>query len=307
MKISLKWLKEYVSIAASPEKLAQKLTLAGLEAEKINAGAVGGDTILELEITPNRPDCLSYLGIAREVAALFNRALKEPKTPNLKFPRLKPDIVLLDKKGCRRYVGTLLKDVKIAESPDGLKRHLNAIGIRAINNAVDITNFCLLETGQPLHAFDYDRLQGGRIIVRRAKAGEKIATIDGVERSLDPSILVIADEKRPVAIAGIIGGKETEVTPKTKNILLESAYFDPVTIRRAARKLGLASDSSYRFERGVDIAQVKSAAQRALSLMKDLSGGRIGAHQDLWVGKEKIRPKPFRSPGMKSTAAWAHR
>ena len=291
MKISLNWLKEYVSIAVSPEKLAEKLTLAGLEAEKIDAGAVWGGTILELEITPNRPDCLSYLGIAREVAALFNRTLKEPKISGLEFPRHKPDIVILDKKGCRRYVGTLLKDVKIAESPDGLKRHLNAIGIRAINNVVDITNFCLLETGQPLHAFDHDRLQGGRIIVRRAEAGESLTTIDGVERSLDSSILVIADEKRPVAIAGIMGGKETEVTLKTKNILLESAYFDPVTIRRAARKLGLTSDSSYRFERGVDIAGVKSAAQRALSLMQDLSGGRIEAYQDLWAGKERIRPK----------------
>ena len=288
MKISLTWLKEYVSIKVSPEKLAEKLTMAGFEVEKIATGAGGGDTQFELEITPHRPDCLNYLGIAREISAIFNSNLKFPKTTTFKFPKQKTDITIEDPKSCLHYIGTLIQNVNIAQSPDWLRRYLESMGSRVINNVVDITNFCLFETGQPLHAFDFDKLRGGKIIVRRANSDESIITLDGVERKLDPSILVIADAKRPVAIAGIMGGKGTEVTEKTKNILLESAYFDPVIIRRGARFLGLSSDSSYRFERGVNRFGVETASRRAASLILEWAGGSLAVHRDLFISKQKL-------------------
>ena len=291
MKISLNWLKEYIPIKVSPQRLAEKLTMAGLEVEKIATGAVGGDTQFELEITPNRPDCLNYLGIAREISAIFNSNPKLPKVKAFKFPKQKTDITIEDPKSCPRYIGTLIENVNIAPSPNWLKRHLESIGSRAINNIVDITNFCLFETGQSLHAFDFDKLQGGKIIVRRAKPGESIVTLDSVERKLDPSILVIADAKRPVAIAGIMGGKETEVRETTKNILLESAYFDPGVIRRGARLLGLSSDSSYRFERGVNTLGIETAGRRAASLILEWADGSLAAHRDLFVSKQKSAKK----------------
>lgn len=296
MKISLTWLKEYISIKVPPEKLAEKLTMAGLEVEKISSGAVGGDTHLELEITPNRPDCLNYLGLAREISAIFNSNLKFPKNKPFKFPKQKTDITIEDPKSCSRYIGTFIQNVNIAQSPDWLKRHLESMGSRAINNAVDITNFCLFETGQPLHAFDFDKLQGGKIIVRRARQDETIVTLDGIERKLDPSILVIADARRPVAIAGIMGGKETEVTEKTKNILLESAHFDPIVIRRGGRLLGLSSDSSYRFERGVNKFGVETASLRATALILECAGGSLAAHRDLFISNQKSVKKEIFLP-----------
>ncbi|OGX58132.1 MAG: phenylalanine--tRNA ligase subunit beta [Omnitrophica WOR_2 bacterium RIFOXYC2_FULL_38_12] len=182
----------------------------------------------------------------------------------------------------------MVENISIQQAPKELLKRINSLGLRAINNIVDITNFCLLETGQPLHAFDYDKLAGGRIIVRRAKDGEKIVTIDDIERALDPSILVIADAEKPVAIAGIMGGKETEVTASTRNILLESAYFDPIIVRKASRKLGLSSDSSYRFERGVDYPTVENCSNRALSLILKEAGGKIVKSSDIKVtGRNK--------------------
>lgn len=285
MKLSLNWLKDYVSISAPVEQLAHRLTMAGLEVEKMTEA--GGDTVFELEITPNRPDCLNVVGIAREAAAIFNKNLKIPKIKKISFAKNKTEIAIQEKDLCPRYIGTVMRAVKVGPSPAWLKERLEAIGLRSINNVVDITNFCLLELGQPLHAFDYDQLAGGMIVVRRAKPGESIMTIDGGEQKLDPSILVIADEKRPVAIAGIMGGKATEVTTETKNILLESAYFDPIVIRRAGRKLGLSSDSSYRFERGVPLDIVEPGAQRAIALIQQIAGGTITAFADVYPGKKK--------------------
>lgn len=296
MKISLTWLKEYVSIKVSPEKLAERLTMAGLEVEKMTKGAVGGDTHFELEITPNRPDCLNYIGIAREISAIFNASLKTPKVKPFKFPPQKTDIAIHDPEGCQRYIGTVIENVRVAPSPDWLKRHLESVGSRAINNIVDITNFCLFETGQPLHAFDFDRLRGGKILVRRAKPGESIVTLDGVERKLDSSILVIADAQRPVAIAGIMGGKETEATSETKNILLESACFDPSVIRRGVRLLGLSSDASYRFERGIYKSGVEAGSCRAASLILEWAGGSVTATRDLFVSKEKAAKREILLP-----------
>lgn len=286
MKVSVNWLKEYVNVGIPTEKLAHRLTMAGLEVEHVQT--VRDDAVLEIEVTPNRPDCLNVLGIAREISAALNRPLKLPRVKKIRFPSVKCDVAVLDREACSRYVGTVIKNVNVSSSPDWLARHLGAIGLRSINNVVDITNFCLMETGQPLHVFDYDKLIGGKIIVRRARAGESIVAIDGVEHKLDPSILVIADAQRPVAIAGVMGGKDTEVTANTKNILLESAYFNPVIIRRGARKLGLSSDSSYRFERGVDLWGVESGANRAIGLIRDMAGGEVFGRTDLFIRQRKI-------------------
>ncbi len=290
MKVSFKWLKDYVSPGIAPEKLAERLTMAGLEVEKIQS--INGDTVFEIEVTPNRPDCLNMWGIAREVAAILNKSRKTPAIKKFNPPKTKCDIEIVDKVACLRYIGTVIHDVQVAATPQVIKERIEALGSRSINNVVDITNFVLMETGQPLHAFDYDKLEGGKIIVRRARASEKIVTLDGKEHTLDPSILVIADAKRAVAIAGVMGGKDTEVTNKTKNIFLESAYFDPFVIRRGSRKLGLKSDSSYRFERGVGFEMVKKGSERALGLILDSAKGQVKQYEDIISSK---RPSQIRS------------
>lgn len=271
MKLSLNWLRDYVEHGADEELLAHKLTMAGLEIEAVEN--VGGDTVFELEITPNRADCLSTIGLAREVSAVFDKPLKEPKISVPKIPARKVPISIADTGDCSLYLGTLIEGAAVGPAPEHIQSRLRAVGIRPISNLVDITNFCLMEYGQPLHVFDFDKLEGGRIEVRRARKGEKIVTLDGIERELDPSILVIADAVRPVAIAGIMGGKDTEVGPHTKNVLLESAHFDPILTRRASRKLGVSSDSSYRFERGIDPAGVARTSGRALQLILESAGG----------------------------------
>jgi len=289
MKLSLNWLKDYIDPKLSTEELVERLTMAGLEVEAVES--VGGDTVLEIEITPNRPDCLNVLGLAREIGAITGKTVKAPKIKNFKTGLLKKIVHIENKKDCSRYIGTLIRDVEIKDAPQMMKQRLSSLGINAINNAVDITNFVLMETGQPLHAFDQDKLAGGKIMVRRAKAGETIVTLDGVERKLDSSILVIADEQKPVAIAGVMGGKDTQITADTKNILLESAHFDMGLIRRACRALGLHSDSSYRFERNVNFDGVLTGANRATDLLLQLAGGKL-------IGRGELSFKP-KSAGTK--------
>ena len=276
MKLSINWLKDYISLKTDTDTLVHRLTMAGLEVEQVEK--TNNDTVLDMEVTPNRPDCLNMLGLAREAAAIFNKKVLFPKVRKIKFPSKKCSITIEDRDGCGCYIGTVVEAVRIEPAFKAIQSRLTSIGIRSINNVVDITNFCLIETGQPMHAFDYDKLAGSKVIVRRAKKGEKIVTIDEEERELDPSMLIIADEKKPVAIAGVMGGKETEVTSRTKNILLESAYFDPILIRRTSRKLGLSTDSSYRFERGVDFPMVEQGAARALEMILDHAGGNIVQH-----------------------------
>lgn len=285
MKVSLQWLKDYVSPGVSAEKLMEKLTMAGLEVEKHHS--VDGDTVFEMEITPNRADCLSMIGVAREAATLYNKPLKKPKIRKYGYANKKCNVVIKDKKGCSQYNGTLIENVVVGDSPTWLKKKIEAIGLRPVNNIVDITNFCLMELGQPLHAFDFDKLEDGKIIVRRAKKGESIVTIDGQEIKLDKETLVIADGKRPVAIAGVMGGKDTEVTKKTKNILLESAHFDPVLIRRTSRALALSSDSSYRFERGIHNGLVAKGADRAISLILETAEGTLTKRSNVVAQKIK--------------------
>lgn len=276
MKISLNWLKEYVDIEAKPKEVIKKLTFAGLEVGTTEK--IGSDVVFDIEITSNRPDWLSHIGVSREVAALFNARVRTVKTDKLKAKTKNNgsfSIEIRDKQGCPRYVGRLIKNVKIAQSPKWMVKRLENVGFRLINSGADITNYCLFETGQPMHAFDFDKLRGGKIIVRRAKKGESITTIDGVKRELDESILIIADAEKPIAIAGIMGGIDTEVGENTKNILLESAYFDPIIVRRASRKLGLSTESNYRFERKVDLENVMFSSARAAFLYKEITQAKI--------------------------------
>lgn len=234
------------------------------------------ETVLELEVTPNRPDCLSLIGIARELGAVYGQPLKVPScTLQVAGSKAAVSVSVEDPAGCPRYTARLLENVTIGPSPDWMQKRLELAGIRAINNVVDITNYVMLECGQPLHAFDRDLLAEGRVVVRRARAGERMATLDGQERELDSSMLVIADAQRPVALAGVMGGAGSEIRENTKNILLESAAFRPGDIRATARKVGLSTESSYRFERGVDLELVDWASRRAAALMVEHAGANL--------------------------------
>lgn len=250
--------------------------------------AGGCDTVLDLEITPNRPDWLSVIGVAREVAALTGHPLKSPeiKLAAVDEP-IEATVRIDDPDLCPRYTARIIRGVKIGPSPRWMQEALEKSGIRAINNIVDITNYVLLECGHPLHAFDYNLLAGHEIVVRRAVQGEGLRTIDGKMRALTPDMLVIADAERAVALAGIMGGVNSEINEKTVDVLLESAYFHPPSVRATSKKLGLGSESSYRFERGADIGICDWASRRAAALMAELAGGR--------VSKEAldVYPKPF--------------
>ncbi|TYP49818.1 phenylalanine--tRNA ligase subunit beta [Thermosediminibacter litoriperuensis] len=237
------------------------------------------DAVIDFELTPNRPDCLSIVGMAREAAATFNIPLT-PVSINLKeesgerIPD-KVNVTVEARDLCKRYIARIIKDVKIKPSPLWMQRRLQVCGIRPINNIVDITNYVMLELGQPLHAFDYDKLTGGSIIVRRGNNGEKITTLDGQVREISEDTLVIADKKGPVALAGIMGGAETEVSAETRTVLLESANFWGPNIRRTSRRLGIRTEASLRFEKGIDPNLASMAAERACELIERLGAGRV--------------------------------
>jgi phenylalanyl-tRNA synthetase beta chain len=275
MKLPVSWLKKYIDISWTPERIADALTMSGTKVEGIEKSS--GEAVIEIEVTTNRPDCLSVLGLAREVAVLTGKKIKPPKISTAvskkNFPKKAVQVIIEDKKGCPKYTARLIEGVAVQSSPQEIQKCLEWMGARPINNAVDATNFVLFEMGQPLHAFDFDKLAGGKIIVRRAKSGEKFLGIDGIEYTLDEKTLVIADTEKPVAIAGVMGGKLTEVTDHTKNILLESAFFDLGLVRQASRKYKLSTDSSYRFERGVDPQNVPLASARAKDLIIEWAGG----------------------------------
>ncbi|MFQ5804633.1 MAG: phenylalanine--tRNA ligase subunit beta, partial [Candidatus Methylomirabilales bacterium] len=236
------------------------------------------DSILEVAVTPNRGDCLSHLGIAREVAALTGgRVRPTGKGPRENGPSITRCVqVRVDAKDlCRRYAARVVQGGRVGPSPFWLRRRLSLAGVRPVNNVVDATNYVMLETGQPLHPFDLARLAERRIIVRRARAEERITTLDGQERTLGPDVLAICDARSPVAVAGIMGGIDSAVTDRTQEILLESASFDPVSVRRTGRELALASESAYRFERGVDPGGTGKALDRVAQLVTDVAGGRV--------------------------------
>src|ERR1700734_810992 len=249
MKVVYNWLKELVELKAAAEDLRARLSLAGIAVDSLEETVAG--PVLDAEITANRPDCLGHLGIAREVAAIYRLPLKH-LNPKLKESTEKTaeatrvDIQARDL--CGRFTARVLRGVKVQPSPDWLRHRLEAIGEKSINNVVDVTNYVMFELGHPLHAFDFDKLAEHRLLVRRARPGEKIKTLDGGEHKLTKDMCVIADAQRAVSIGGIMGGANSEISFNTKNILIECAWFDPIAIRRTAKALGLRSEASYRFE-----------------------------------------------------------
>ena len=247
------------------------------------------DVILDIAITPNRADALSHIGIARDIGALFGRKLKIPEV-NLaesgKNVEEFASVEIENENDCPRYVAKVITGVTIKESPEWLKQRLIAVGLRPINNVVDATNFVLYETGQPLHAFDLDKLAGRKIIVKNVENGYEFTTLDSKERELKATDLMICDAEKPVAIAGVMGGENSEVSDETKNVLIESAYFNPSAIRKTAKRLGLSTDASYRFERGCNPEITEYAAARVISLIQEIGGGEIAKGTiDVYPGK----------------------
>ncbi|MCP5004433.1 MAG: phenylalanine--tRNA ligase subunit beta [Planctomycetes bacterium] len=276
MKISYHWLKDYCNHTLSVKALSEGLTNAGLVVD--TSTPVGDDFCLDVEVTSNRPDCLGIMGIAREVAVAVRGKLL---VPDVEYPSISENIenetcVENDETElCPRYTARLIKGTTVGPSPVWLQKRIQVLGLRPVNNIVDITNYVLMESGQPLHAFDFDKLEGKKIVVRRASHGETMEAIDGTRCIFNARELVIADSKKPVAIAGVMGGKGTEVTETTKNVFLESAFFEPRNVRRVSRKLGIRSDSSFRFERHVDPECVDWASRRAAKMIQEIAGGQI--------------------------------
>ncbi len=262
------------------------------------------DWVFDVDITPNRPDCASVIGIAREISAVTGKLLRKPEP---KINETGPDIedlssiTIEDADGCPRYAAGIIQDIRLHPSPFWMRYRLHLSGIRSINNVVDVTNYVMMELGQPLHAFDYDRLRENRIVVRRAQEGEIFSTLDGESHTLNSEVLMICDGKRAVAVAGIMGGLNSEIFAGTRHVLLESAFFDPVTIRRGSKFLGLSTEASYRFERGADIEGAANALKRALSLISELAGGKIAR------GFIDNYPKPYSSPDISLRVGRANR
>ncbi len=295
MLLPFEWLKEFIEINETSEEVAHLLTMAGNEVESIEGVDDGeifelkipqsrpDDVVFEVNITPNRSDCLSVIGVARELSAITKRPLNTPIASMIK-ESFNSDfkIEILDVELCNRYTGRIIKDVKVGESPEWMMKRLKAAGIRSINSIVDITNYVLLEFGHPMHAFDLSKLKGNTIRVKVAGDGQKIITLDGIERNLPDDALLIWDGERPVAVAGIMGGLDTEVTEKTVNIFLESAYFNPSSIRKSSKLINLKSESSYRFERGTDILGIETALNRASQLIIDICGGKPSQTIDVY-------------------------
>ncbi|MBZ5639435.1 MAG: phenylalanine--tRNA ligase subunit beta [Acidobacteriia bacterium] len=279
MLVSLKWLGEICDLSGiDPPAVAAALTARGLTVDATLEGAAG--VVLDVDVPANRPDCLGHLGLAREAAAAFGRSLlprrrvsREDGEPLTSLLRLAVD----DSDLCPRYTARAIRDVRVGPSPPWVRVRLEACGIRSINNVVDASNLVLLELGHPIHVFDLSRVGGGEIRVRRAAPGEKLTTLDGIERSLGPEMLVIADAGHPIALAGIIGGLESEIAPSTRDVLIEAAYFLPGSVRRTARRLGVSTDASQRFERGADPEGVVEAQETAVRLLLELAGGAPAA------------------------------
>jgi phenylalanyl-tRNA synthetase beta chain len=293
MKVVYNWLKDFVNLTASPDELASRLALSGTNIGSVEKGAHGA--VIDAEVSSNRPDCLGHYGIAREISAVYKLPLKpvSPKPPEgpakvsaaLRVEIQAPEL-------CPRYTARLIRGVKIEPSPPWLRERLEASGVASINNVVDVSNYVMLELGHPLHAFDYDKVRDHRILVRKAKPGEKLRTLDGIERTFDPSVCVISDGdgSRAVALGGILGGAETEISFSTRNVLIECAWFDPIAIRRATRLLKLHTEASTRFGRGADPEMAELASRRTAELILELAGGELLAgFVDVYPGKRAAK------------------
>src|SRR5690606_36291784 len=283
MNISYNWLKDLINLDLTADDAAAALTRVGLAVE--GTDRPGEDTDFDGDSPSNRPDCLSHLGVARELAAATGKALDvfEPEPEIPMPPVLAHDIVRIDDPSrCYRFTARIIRGVKVRPSPQWLVERLEALGERSINNVADITNYVMLELGHPMHSFDLDKLAGGRIIVRPAKPGETLVTLDDVERKFDETMLVVCDAEKPVAIGGVMGGRDSGISDSTVNVLLEVAYFRPDSVRTLARKLGMSSEASHRFERGVDIDNIVRASQRAANLIVERAGGQHGEFIDIY-------------------------
>lgn len=288
MRISLTWLRELVPLGASPSEAAEALASRGLPVDAVYETA--GHTVFDVDVPANRPDCLGHIGVARELAAAFGLELRPRPAPAPSSGEpIERDLTVRveEEELCRRYTARLVRGVRVAPSPAWVVSRLEACGLRPVNNVVDASNLVLLELGHPIHTFDLDRLDRRTIVVRRARPGERLRTLDGVERSLDPSVLVIADASRAVAIAGVMGGADSEIRATTRDVVIEAAWFEPRQIRRAARRLGISTEASQRFERGADPEAVIEAQETAARLLRDLAGGCPAP------GILDLRPRPF--------------
>jgi len=294
MKVAYTWLKEFVDVSASAQEIASRLALSGTNIAGIENNSHG--TVIDAEITSNRPDCLGMLGIAREVAAIYRKPLKSvsPKPQESATNKAAGTISVKIEvpELCGRFTARVIRGVKIQPSPAWLRERLEAAGVASISNVVDISNYVMLELGHPLHVFDYDLVRDHNIVVRRAKPGEKIRTLDGIERALDPTICMISDGEgsRAVGIGGIMGGAETEISFASKSVLIECAWFDPIAVRRAARLLKLHTEASTRFGRGADPEMAEVASRRAAELILQIAGGELlSGVVDAYPGKRAAK------------------
>jgi len=313
MKISPQWVRDFVDLNVNYHQLAEDLTLAGIAVESVSGE--GGETIFEMDITTNRPDAMNHYGVARECSAIYDLPLKpiEPQLPRpsaakagssagpsgttevVPFPpnadpRPPFPIEIQDEQGCARFTARMVRNVTIKPSPEKITRRLGLLDQRPINNAVDATNYTLWEMGKPTHVFDLDLLEGGKIVVRRARDGEVLKTLDGVERKLTSEDLVVADANKPVGLAGTMGGFDTMITEKTRNILIESAWWDPVTVRKMSRRHGLHTDASHRFERGADYESTVLSCDRVAELILQSGGGELSGLVDVIARKLDLAP-----------------
>jgi phenylalanyl-tRNA synthetase beta chain len=295
MKVVYNWLKDFVDVTAAPQELASRLALSGTNIGGVENGPHGA--VIDAEVSSNRPDCLAHLGVAREVAAIYKLPLKFVQAKPAESTAKASDAVRVEIRSpelCARYTARVIRGIKVQPSPKWLKDRLEASGVASINNVVDVTNYVMLELGNPMHAFDLDQVRDHRIVVRRANPGEKMTTLDGIERPLEPHMPMVSDGDGSRSIgSGVMGGSTTEISFSTKNILLECAWFEPVAIRRAARFLKLHTEASTRFGRGADPEMAEVASRRAAELILQLAGGELLAGVvDVYPGKraaKKIR------------------
>ena len=291
MKVLFNWLKEFVELKATPAELRARLSISGTAVDAIEESAAG--PILDAELTANRPDCLGHYGVAREAATLFRLPLKpvQPKFDESASPVSQAASAVIETPElCSRFTARVVRGVKVQPSPDWLRQRLEALGHASINNVVDITNYVMLELGQPLHAFDLEKIVDYRVVVRRARAGEKLRTLDGIERTLAAGTCVIADASRAISLAGVMGGADTEIGFATRNVLIEAAWWDPISIRRTSKALNLRTEASMRFERGADLEMAELASRRATELVQQVAGGEVlSGGVDVYPGKESQR------------------
>ncbi|MGA2324430.1 MAG: phenylalanine--tRNA ligase subunit beta [Sedimentisphaerales bacterium] len=301
MKVLLSWLKDYVDIELSAQEVAEILSNSGFPYEGIEQ--LDNDAVIDVEVTSNRGDCLGYIGVARELATATGKELKLPKVELAESSKPASEfasVEIREPELCQRYTARIIEGVKVGPTPDWMRNRLEAIGMRSVNNVVDATNYAMMETGQPPHAFDYARLMGGKIIVRKAEAGEQIISIDGSKCELTTDMLVIADATYPVAVAGVMGGLDTEVNDATTTVLLEDAFFSPVSVRTTSRNLSLPSEAAFRFCRIVDIENIDWASKRTAQLMIQVSGGKAAKGVvDTYPGKPKSKQATLRLSRLK--------